>query len=382
MIAFLAVALHSAVDFSLQIPAVACLAAAAIAQLVALNRSDPNVPPSAAHPTVLTLRFSALGIVAVCLFALATSGVLILHAWKAEQTYRCQLGAFRSLKQVTPPDLDQAITFLQTATHIDPSDTDLQLGLGQLYLDRTPAKDRLAESIRPGIRHMILARNSCPLLARPQMRLAAYAKLLDRADPPERYWERAAQLAPSDADFWYLRGAYALKQNDPAEAWNYWRRSLQLSPVHLKEIVAAAYPKLGINGLLSQILPENAELIVKSAELLPPDSARETLKRLYSAAGNILDSRGDDLTAYEYYLKARCAEELGETDKALRAFKIAIDMTLTQNEWRLRYARLLHRANKLPEARREFRELLKVLGDRPDIKDELDTIEREIQISE
>jgi tetratricopeptide (TPR) repeat protein len=271
---------------------------------------------------------------------------------------------------------------LQTATRIDPTDADMQLELGQLYLDRTPVKDRLADSIVPGIRHMILARNSCPLLARPQMRLAAYAKLLEKADQPPRYWERAAQLAPADADFWYLRGAYALKHNEPAAAWEYWHRCLELSPSHLKQIVPAAFPKVGINGLLAQILPENAELIAKAADLVPADTPRDAIKRLYAAAEKLLEARNEDLSASEFYLKGRCAEELGETDKALRSYKIAIDMTMTENDWRLRYARLLHRANKLPEARREFRELLKILGDRPDIRDELDTIEREIQISE
>src|SRR5262249_41795814 len=120
----------------------------------------------------------------------------------------------------------------------------------------------------------------------------------------------------------------------------------------------------------------------KSADLVPADTPRDAIKRLYAAAEKLLEARNEELTASEFYLKGRCAEELGETDKALRSYKIAIDMTLTENDWRLRYARLLHRANKFPEARREIRELLKLMGDRPDIRDELDTIEREIQISE
>jgi tetratricopeptide (TPR) repeat protein len=380
MIAFLAIAFHSCVDFSLQTPAVACLAVIVCAQFVSLNRSDPNMPPSAAHPTVVTLRFGTVGVALVSLTALAVSGIVILHAWKAEQSFRYHVAAFRSLQRVTPPDIDQAIVYLESACQVDPTDADLQLELGQLFLDRTDVKHRLEDSIVPGIRHMILARNLCPLLARPQMRLAAHASELAKADPPEMYWERAARLAPSDPDFWYLRGMYMLKENKPDSALQYWHRSLELSPVRLKEIVDAGYPRFGVEGLLTNILPENAELLVKAVGMLPATASKEDLKRIYRAAGRLLDARGDDLTANEYYLKARCAEYLGENDKALRAYKFALDMNSTQHEWRWQYARLLHRTGRLSEARRELRELLKVWPGRPDVTDELEAVDREILI--
>src|SRR5205085_10181494 len=104
-----------------------------------------------------------------------------------------------------------------------------------------------------------------------------------------------------------------------------------------KDILNKAYPKLGVEGLLTRILPENAELIVRAAELLNGIAPPEDLKRLYKEAGRIFDSRGDDLTAGEYFLKGRCAEQLGETDKALRAYKIAPDMNAIRTECRWRY---------------------------------------------
>jgi len=378
MIAFLAVALHSCVDFSLQTPAVACLAVALCAQLVSLNRSDPNTPPSASHPTVVTVRFNALGIGLVSLTALAVGGVIILHAWKAEQSFRHHVAAFRSLRRVSPPDIDQAITYLESASQIDPTDADLHLELGQFFLDRTEMKNQFADAIVPGIRHMIIARNLCPLLARPQMRLAAHASELAKADPAEKYWERAARLAPSDPDFWYLRGVHMLKENKRESTAQYWHRSLELSPLRLKEIVDAGYPKFGVEGLLTSILPDNAELLVKAVGMLPMTTSKDDLNRIYRAAGKLLDARGDDLTANEYYLKARCAEYLKEDDKALRAYKLALKMNSTQHEWRWQYARLLHRTFRFSEARRELRELLKVWPGRPDVTDELEAVDRQI----
>lgn len=382
LIGFLALAMHSAVDFSLQTPAVAVLAVCVCAQLVSLNRSDPSVPPSAAHPTVITIRFSPASMVAVSICGIALAGVLILHAFKAEQAYRFRLAAFRSLQRVTPPDLDQAIVYLESAVRIAPHDADLQLELGQVFLNRTPAEEsnRLSKSIIPGMLHMIEARNACVLLPRPQMRLAANARRLFRADPPNVYWQRAERLAPSDPDFWYLRGASALKEGKFDDAWKYWHRSLQLSPVHLKAIVDGAYPKLGTDQLLAKILPDNAEVIFKTAEQLQPTASADELKKLYRRAGEVLDVRGEDLTAPEFYLKARSAEQVGDSDKALRAYKYALDLSEGQHDWRWRYARLLHRTGRVKEARVQLIKLRRAWPDRKDVLEELEAVEREIQI--
>lgn len=384
MIGFLSLALHSTVDFSLQTPAVAALAVAVCAHLIALNRSDPNGPPSAAHPTVLTLRFPPAGIAAVSLCALAVAGVLILHSWKAEQAYRFRLAAFRSLQKVTPPDLDQAAIYLQSAVRIEPTDADLQLELGQVYLDRRLSNDanRLNDSIIPGMRHMIEARNDCVLLARPQMRLAANARYLYRADPPEVYWARAERLAPSDQDFWYLRGLYALRENKLEDAWTFWRRSLQLSQRHLKSIVDGAFPKLGVDQLASKILPDDAQVIFLAAEQLQNAAPPDALKKLYRRVAEVLDPRGEDLSAAEFFVKARSAEQIGDTDKALRAYKNALDLNDNQQEWRWRYARLLHRTGRLKEARVQFIKLARAWPHRGDIKEELEALEREIQIGQ
>ena len=119
-----------------------------------------------------------------------------------------------------------------------------------------------------------------------------------------------------------------LKATRKKDAWSFWRRSLQLSPRHLKEIVVASYPQFGsdpVGGLLEYILPENPEQIVKTAELIR-DSNEGRLKPLFAAAEKLLDARTDELSAEEYFVKARCSEELGATDKALRAFRLALEL--------------------------------------------------------
>lgn len=382
MMGFLALAIHSAVDFSVQTPAVACLAAVLCAQLVALNRSDPTSPPSAAHPTAITLRFPIVGLLTLTVSALAVSGVLILHAWKADQVFRYRLNAFRALQRLKPPEPSMAIGFLEAATEIDPGDADLQLELGQIYLDRQPlhSKGWTTEAFIPGMQHMIAARNLCPLLPRPQMRLAAFASQLKSAQKPEDYWRRAELLAPSDPDLWFLHGVQLMKEGQNEKAWESWRRSLALSPNFLKEIVAAAYPKIGVEGLVEHILPDNPEILVITADLLPKDVAPESLSRIFRRAMDLLDQRQFDLSAQEFYLKARCAAQLGETDKALRAFRQAVDMNASQNEWRFHYARFLHRSGKLQDAMAELRLLIKALPDRADIREEYEIVRREIEI--
>src|SRR5207237_2551625 len=135
MTGFLAIALHSAVDFSLTTPAVAILTAVVVAQLTALNRADPTKVPADDHVHVNVAQLGPVTWVAVGATALLLGGLLVVHAWQADRVYRLKLAAFRVVQKAKPPDHDRAIEYLKSAAAIDPEDAELRADLGQEYLD-------------------------------------------------------------------------------------------------------------------------------------------------------------------------------------------------------------------------------------------------------
>jgi O-antigen ligase/tetratricopeptide (TPR) repeat protein len=440
MLGFLALAFHSAVDFSLTTPAVAVLAAVVVAQLLSLNRADPTVPVSASHHRVVTMHLPPLGQAAVVATALLLGAVLVLHAWQADRVHRLRVGAFLALKPSSsqPPDYKEGLTYLQAAANADPADADLQLELGQVYLDageavrqaelkllqnqrsrdwhlylavlevgtadpaaalvsvlawnapvagrdQLPLKTRerlFDEFVVPGLRHMALARRLCPLLARPHIRFAAHAADLVHADQPEVYWERARLVAPSDADLWYYSGVQQLKDGKREEAFKSWKRSLELSRRHLDAILDAAIPRLGADvaqragHLMDEVLPDDAEVYLRAALKLDPDQQTlGQLKPLLEHGLKLLTDRTDALSAREYYLRARFRQFLGQTDSALRDYEQALTMAPNQPEWRIQFKDLLIDQEKWKEALREL-EILKRQAPYPQIDSDIQRVEQ------
>ena len=83
-----------------------------------------------------------------------------------------------------------------------------------------------------------------------------------------------------------------------------------------------------------------------------------------------------DLSAADYFLKARCAEQLGEAEAALRSYHLALQMAADRHDWRWLYAKLLHREGRLTDALRELL-ILKQARPSKEVDEEYETVERE-----
>jgi O-antigen ligase/tetratricopeptide (TPR) repeat protein len=396
--AMAALAAHSFVEFSITTPAVAVLAAAIAAHLMSLTRSDPTNPPSAAHSGVMYDRLNRLGQVGVAILFVSIGLVLVLQTWQEEKVQQLRLEAFRA-KRAKPADRKRAFRVLMAATRIAPDNADVHVELGQEFLNawhdqvelrqvvvarpvlaagsiaasglaplsdvglvflpdinrRVPhgwAEALQEDLVLPGLREMITARNICPLLPRPHMRLAAHARALAQADPPAKYWERARRLAPYDSDLWYFSGMQARQDGRTDEAWDQWRRSLTLSRKHLPAIVSAADAAGMLPGeMLTRLLPDDTLVLFEAARRLEPgtDSAERT-RPLWERVLALLNAR-EELGPADYYIKANALRRLDQPKAALAAYRQAVDMNLSGEEWRAEYARYL-------EVNREYKEAL------------------------
>src|SRR5262249_18352309 len=139
--------------------------------------------------------------------------------------------------------------------------------------------------LAPALRHLLRARDLCPLLADAHIRLAASAGRLQRADAPGAYLARACFVLPNSPEVWYLTGVQHLADQQPDQARKNWHRSLELSDRYLSDILSRSARHLRPDEVLDQVLPDNAGILLAAAsELYPsPESTPERLPFLEKA---------------------------------------------------------------------------------------------------
>jgi O-antigen ligase/tetratricopeptide (TPR) repeat protein len=422
-----ALAAHSFVEFSITTPAVAVLAAVIAAHLMSLTRTDPSSPPSAAHSGVMYTRLSRPAQAGIVLLFAAVGAVMVLQAWQAEKVQRLRVEAYRA-KKATPPDRERAFRMLAAATRIAPDNADVHVELGQEYLDAWQDQFRLRHIVaerplllagtvavggleplasiglvfwpelskrvpqnwskaleedleRPGLREMITARNICPLLSRPHMRLAAHAAAMERHDDPAKYWERARRLAPSDPELWYFSGVESRHRERTEEAWDQWKRSLALSRKYLPQILDVAIAAgMSADQMLARFLPDDPRTLYDAAMRIEPnqDSAEQT-RPIWTRVLELLGQR-EEMGPWDYYVKANALRRLNQADAAITAYRQAVDMHYQGKDWREEYARYLEANGKYTEALKEVSVLESQGGLTPQLQQFKDILLRELNL--
>lgn len=302
--ALTAVFTHAFVENGLQIPAIACLMTVLSAQVFRLRfhrtrhassaRTSRQFPPSISNGAPI--------LAAACL---VLAGMFLhLEGRRADVAERFRLTALRAEKQGQFP---AQIVALEAALQVAPEDAALQAELASAHfrltelspmgLPLSPADPHLLASQR----HYLHARDLCLLLPQPQVWLAANAESLARGDGAETYLERARIIRPFDPQIWYVRGARSLARGDLPEALRNWRRSLELSPQLLNQILERLQQldqPPGPEMLLEQLLPRDPQQVYQAAELLYPDSEDAARLMLLHRASELLQGRPFSLGEY------------------------------------------------------------------------------------
>jgi O-antigen ligase len=346
LVGFTTVVLHSAVDFGLHLPAIAFLAAVVAAHLAALG-AEPDGEASA--------RRSLLGPLAVAAGCVAVGWVLLDAGWRGARADLFRLEALRARRETGPAARERQIAALEAAAGWEPDNDDLRVALaGAYYQAFQEESDRRYQA--PALRHYLRARDSCPLLLVPQMRIADLHDRLESGDPRRTYLERAARLRPSDPEMWYLAGAQELLDGEPGRAWQSWRRSLECSGTFLAEIARGSARTLGPEAATSGAFPDRPELLYEAALALDPGPARDAF---LNRALALLNDQPGARPARDFRLEALVRGALGQPAEALDAYRAALARDPLQVGWRFEYARLLYRQERLADAERELRAVLR-----------------------
>jgi tetratricopeptide (TPR) repeat protein len=241
--------------------------------------------------------------------------------------------------------------YLRAATDLAPEDAALQVELARACHD--------ADDLRAALRGYLRARNLCPLLDEPHLRLAVHTRDMARADPAAAYFARARIVLPYDDRVWYLSGVQEAADGRRDEAWQCWRRSLECSDRFLESIVEAGLRTAPADEVADRLLPEQPALLLRAGALLearpdPPASPRPFLEKGVSLLGPWQTLGLEELRA-----RARAYRSLGQVAEARQAYEDLLARAPDQPGGRYELAQMLYEAGQLGEARRQLALLLR-----------------------
>jgi O-antigen ligase len=423
-----AVAVHSFGDFGLHVPAIAIVVAALGANLCALAAPASNTETES-EPGTYRFRFGGLaplmGAAAAVMFALVLCG----EGRRTDLAHRY----FQAGRPTASAGPETRIVLLEAGARLAPEYAGLQSELGQAHLtmfeNRLKELDeqvhvsevaqavaagapvggaglshaltfavsnRLAgtgfrhqmasvresltqEHLAPALLHFLQARDRCPLLSKPHFATATYRDVLASGDTRSDYLNRAKLLMAPDPELWYRCGLQELEDGQVQQAWQSWRRSLDLSNRYLPLVlVQVSRGNLDAATVIDKILPEKADMLFSAAnELFAEAEAAPQRKPYMERALALLEKSAAPLPAEEYHTKGMIYWSLGQEKAAAVALQTALSQKPTQVDWRLDLARLLHQQGLLRDSQREVRLVLIRQPDHQEARQLLKQIEQQ-----
>jgi O-antigen ligase/tetratricopeptide (TPR) repeat protein len=399
-----AVGLHSFGDFGLHVPAVAMLLTVVAAQLCGLRDAQEaasEVQPSDGD----SFRVRGIGPVVGAAALIAIGFILMEGGQRQERAERYRLAALRCRPNGDASSQERRLKYLEAASAAAPDDATLHIDFAEAlheHYQEQSAKLRnrnqllfVAQailSVRPegreqpavsaalcwvggsssywseqlarehpgrALLHFVWARDLCPLLAQPHVRLAGYASELTRAGSPTEHLRRAQFVAPNDPRVWYVSGLEALANGRLEEAWPAFQRSLLCADEYLAEILTRGAAYLDAAGIVDCVLPAKPQLLLAAARWCEGAAGRDPRPFLVEAIA-LLERQ--ESTSATLHLKAQAHSLLNHPREAQAAYQAALALEPQQAAWRLELARLLAKEKLLQESRRE---LLIVLQQEP-----------------
>jgi O-antigen ligase len=227
-----------------------------------------------------------------------------------------------------------------------------------------PALQKLVEdpliqqNLVPALRHLQAAQACCPLLSNLDLPLAALAFLQNPQSPEGAvHIQHSALIAPSDPDVLFQAGALASQAGLEELAWNLWRRSLQLEPRSLSQVLTLANGKVTIPQLLDKLLPDSPELLLGlargDASIQVGDAERASL--VQRAKQLLTEQKGHSPDARWHYASAGLLRLENHPEAATDAYRLALRLKPDAQDWRREFAEFLEREDKIDEALQQAR---------------------------
>ena len=217
--------------------------------------------------------------------------------------------------------------------------------------NRPPVLDNLPHALR----HLRLARRSCPLLPEAHL-LLAQLSVLETDDVDNRqHLERVRQTARGNPGILTQCGLLELQAGRTELACKSWQMSLELAIEQLPDIVKLARPHMDLAAHIPQLVPNSPELIIQIAETDFADGGDREIRRSLLDTAERLLWVGQFDQGERRWLLGRIASLRNAHGQAVRYFTEALAMRPENNHWRYELAVALKQAGRLPEAQEQAR---------------------------
>ncbi len=211
----------------------------------------------------------------------------------------------------------------------------------------------------PALLHFVHARDVCPLLAEPNIRIASYRPHFVKADPRSAYLARAKLLIANDPSLYFLIGVEEFIDGDRDQACASWRKSLERGEGFLKPILQIVKRSGKADELLNKAMPDRPDLLLASALLLFPDDEAENRVPLLERAVRLTEPKpGERLAGPMLVTRGRILVKLDRPREAELAYRQALAREPRQVDWLLELAVVLAEQGKYSESRTELHYLL------------------------
>lgn len=417
---FTTAVVHSFFDFGLHIPAIALLLSVLAAQIAAAASPSFVIEPDSAEarPPGEWYRIRWLGLAPVggALLLLGIGLLVLVEARRFDLLHRYLL-ASQTLKDVPGPVARQRrLEFLNEAVALVPDSAGAHLDLGILHVDafhdqeqklgwlalsqdvilpllypadnamspfplslaggpslvaavfvRSDARSEAERVHLPkALKHFGRSRDLCPLWVRPHLRLAFYADRFVSADDQSEYIARAKFLSANDPESWYTVGLLEVLNGEPDKAWASWRRSLELGPEYLENIVDQAAAMMTPDELLARVLPNNPHHVTHAAARLFPRTEQSAAKAVYLQKAKMLfEQKEGNLTFEDWHVRARLFVMLDNKPDALAAYRSALSLNPGEMDLHCETAEFLESIGNTAEALQQVNSALVVRPNHP-----------------
>ena len=211
------------------------------------------------------------------------------------------------------------------------------------------------ENLPHALRHLRLARRSCPLLPESHLLLAQLSVLETDEVDNRQHLERVRQTARGNPGILTRCGLLELQAGRADLACKSWQMSLELSMGQLPEIVKLARPHMDLATHVPEMVPNSPERVIQVAEThFAGEGDREIRRSLLDKAESQLWVGQFD-EAKRRSLLGKIASQRNAHRQAVRYFTEAVAMRPENNQWRYELAVALKQAGRLPEAQEQAR---------------------------
>lgn len=376
------ITVHSFFDFALFTPSITVLAVALIAAIQCLATLDEkpdghrlehgSKPSPVATPGQMVFSPRGGSRLIVLFIALV---LVISMVRKASQEYRvtrilASIASVNRFSDVSQAQTSQLVRAFSQLLDEAPNDASLHADIAGFYLEAyqasnrnpadttgsTPEDSGLQRTLATGLKHTLTARDLCPIMPEPHVRLAFYHRHLLTSDPRATYLARAKVVAPASEELWFLCGVEELRRGEIQVALASWQNCIALGDQFHQQISNEAREKL-THQQIKRMLPDTPKTILSMVDLIYPAGDREVaLERrdLFLQAFQRLPDVSQYTSTADLLDHYAIRVGVGQFDEAASILSVVVRNDPENLEARTKYFRLLIDQNRFPEAREQL----------------------------